>query len=56
MCARRAFSTGDRATIQDSLGDLWRKVSNENAFFLVTDPEGKTHRIARWKDRHHLAQ
>src|SRR5580658_4709252 len=39
---RAAFSTGDRATIQDSLGDLWRKVSDESAFFLVTDPEGKT--------------
>jgi len=38
---RAAFSTGDRATIQDSLGDLWRKISDENAFFLVTDPEGK---------------
>jgi len=39
---RAAFSTGDRATIQDSLGELWRKISNENAFFLVTDPEGRT--------------
>jgi len=39
---RAAVSTGDRATIQDSLGELWRKISNENAFFLVTDPEGKT--------------
>ena len=39
---RAAVGTGDRATIQDSLGDLWRKISNETAFFLVTDPEGKT--------------
>ena len=39
---RAAFSTGDRATIQDSLGELWRKISNDNAIFLVTDPEGKT--------------
>jgi signal transduction histidine kinase len=39
---RAAVSTGDRATIQDSLGELWRKVFYENAFFLVTDPEGKT--------------
>jgi signal transduction histidine kinase len=39
---RAAFSTGDRATIQDSLGELWRKISNDNAFFLVTDPVGKT--------------
>ena len=38
---RSAFSTGDSATIKDSLGDLWRRISNENAFFLVTDPEGK---------------
>jgi signal transduction histidine kinase len=38
---RAAFSTGDRATIQDSLGELWRKISDESAFFLVTDPEGK---------------
>jgi signal transduction histidine kinase len=38
---RAAFSTGDGATIQDSLGELWRKISDESAFFLVTDPEGK---------------
>ena len=38
---RAAFGTGDRATIQDSLGELWRKISDESAFFLVTDPEGK---------------
>jgi signal transduction histidine kinase len=38
---RAAFSTNDRATIQDSLGELWRKISDESAFFLVTDPEGK---------------
>jgi signal transduction histidine kinase len=39
---RAAVGTGDRATIQDSLGDLWRKISPENAIFLVTDPEGRT--------------
>src|ERR1700722_19653973 len=38
---RAAFGTGDRATIQDSLGDLWRKISDESAFFLVTEPEGE---------------
>ena len=38
---RAAVGTRDAATIQDSLGELWRKVSDENAFFLVTDPEGK---------------
>ena len=39
---RAAFSTGDRATIQDSAGELWRKISDESAIFLVTDPLGKT--------------
>jgi signal transduction histidine kinase len=38
---RLAVSTGDRATIQDSASELWSKVSNENAIFLVTDPRGK---------------
>src|SRR5215467_6104360 len=37
---RGAFSTGDRATIQDSAGDLWSKISDANAIFLVTDPRG----------------
>ncbi len=37
---RLAFSTGDRATIQDSASELWSKVSNYNAVFLVTDPRG----------------
>jgi signal transduction histidine kinase len=39
---RAAAGTGDRATIKDSLGDLWRKISDDSALFLVTDPEGKT--------------
>ncbi len=38
---RLAFSTGDRATIQDSASELWSKVSNYNALFLVTDPRGQ---------------
>ena len=38
---RAAFSTGDRATIQDVVSDLWSKISTENAIFLVTDPSGK---------------
>ncbi len=38
---RAAFGTGDSATINDSLGDLWRRISDETAFFLVADPEGK---------------
>ena len=38
---RAAFSTGDAATIQDTAGELWRKISDESAIFLVTDPLGK---------------
>jgi signal transduction histidine kinase len=38
---RAAFSTGDRATIQDSAGELWSKISDATAIFLVTDPSGK---------------
>jgi signal transduction histidine kinase len=39
---RAAVGTRDPATIQDSLGELWRKTSDESALFLVTDAEGKT--------------
>src|SRR3984957_12168444 len=38
---RSAFSTGDRATISDTAGDLWRKVSDANAVFLVFSPFGQ---------------
>jgi len=38
---RAAFSTGDRATIHDSASELWQKISDESAIFLVTDPLGK---------------
>ncbi len=38
---RLAFGTGDQATIRDTAGELWAKVSNANAIFLVTDPRGK---------------
>ncbi|MSV28263.1 MAG: HAMP domain-containing protein [Bryobacterales bacterium] len=38
---RAAFSTGDQATIRDTAGELWAKVSDENAVFLVTDPRGE---------------
>jgi len=38
---RAAFNTGDLATIQDAAGELWSKISTENAIFLVTDPRGK---------------
>ncbi len=38
---RAAFSTGDRATIQDTAGEIWAKVSEENAIFVVADPRGR---------------
>jgi hypothetical protein len=38
---RAAFSTGDQATIRDTARELWAKISDENALFLVTDPKGK---------------
>jgi signal transduction histidine kinase len=37
---RLAFSTGDRATIQDTASELWSRISPSNAMFLVTDPNG----------------
>ena len=37
---RAAFSTGDQATIRDTASELWAKISDENALFLVTDPKG----------------
>ena len=38
---RLAFGTGDQATISDTAGELWRKVEEANAIFLVFDPFGK---------------
>ena len=38
---RSAFSTGDQATIRDSAGELWQKVSDEIGVFLVADPRGR---------------
>ena len=38
---RLAFSTGDRATIQDTAREMWSKISPSNAMFVVTDPRGK---------------
>jgi signal transduction histidine kinase len=41
---RAAFSTGDQATIRDTAGEVWRRVSDairETAFFGVADPEGR---------------
>jgi signal transduction histidine kinase len=37
---RAAFGTGDAATIQDTAGELWMRISHDNAIFLVTDPQG----------------
>jgi signal transduction histidine kinase len=38
---RLAFGTGDQATIRDTAGELWAKISQDNSLFLVTDPRGK---------------
>jgi signal transduction histidine kinase len=37
---RAAFGTGDKATIRDSAGELWSKISGRVAIFVVTDPRG----------------
>jgi signal transduction histidine kinase len=37
---RAAFTTGDNATIRDTAAELWNRVSEDNAIFLVTDPNG----------------
>ena len=38
---RAAFSTRDQATIRDSAGELWSRISDSAGLFLVTDPRGK---------------
>jgi signal transduction histidine kinase len=38
---RAAFMTGDRATIRDTAEQMWSRVSDEGASFLVLDPAGK---------------
>ncbi len=38
---RAAFSSNDTATIKDTAGELWKKISNLNAIFLVADPQGE---------------
>src|SRR5260370_14306403 len=38
---RAAFGTGDQATIRDSSAELWSKVSTDDAFFLVSDAQGR---------------
>ncbi|MDQ6708232.1 MAG: ATP-binding protein [Acidobacteriota bacterium] len=37
---RAAFGTGDQATIRDTAGEIWSKISQSNGVFLVTDPRG----------------
>lgn len=38
---RAAFSTGDEATIRDTAGEMWAKISDETAIFIVADPLGR---------------
>jgi signal transduction histidine kinase len=38
---RAAVSTRDQATIRDTAGELWSKISEEDAFFLVADGQGR---------------
>jgi signal transduction histidine kinase len=38
---RAAFGTGDEVTIRDTAGELWARVSDEEAIFLVATPRGK---------------
>jgi signal transduction histidine kinase len=38
---RAAFQTNDRATINDTAAELWSKLSQSSALFLVTDPKGE---------------
>ena len=38
---RAAFGTGDQATIRDTAGELWSKISSLRGVFLVTDPSGR---------------
>jgi nitrogen fixation/metabolism regulation signal transduction histidine kinase len=38
---RAAFLTNDRATIQDSAGELWAHISSGNALFTLADGNGR---------------
>jgi len=38
---RAAFGTGDQATIRDTAEELWKNISQEDAFFLVSDGQGR---------------
>jgi signal transduction histidine kinase len=37
---RAAFQTNDRATIRDTAGEIWSRISESSAIFVVTDPRG----------------
>ncbi len=37
---RAAFGTRDKATIRDTAGEIWSRISNTSALFLVCDPHG----------------
>jgi signal transduction histidine kinase len=38
---RAAFGTRDGATIRDTAAEIWSKISESNAIFFVTDPNGE---------------
>ncbi len=38
---RAAFQTNDRATIRDTAGEIWSRVSQSGAIFVVADPAGR---------------
>ena len=38
---RAAFGTNDQATIRDTATEIWTKISQTDALFLVTDPHGR---------------
>lgn len=38
---RAAFGTGDENTIRDTAEELWARISDERAVFIVTDPLGR---------------
>lgn len=38
---RAAFGTQDEATIRDTAAEMWARVSDEEAVFLVADPRGR---------------
>ena len=38
---RAAFRTNNRATIRDTAAEIWSKISDSTALFVVTDPRGQ---------------